>query len=130
MATKLDNLFQFHQNALNLHAYRQKAIASNIANADTPGYRARDIDFTAALKDAQAAQSGKPQAAQLKSQSENDTPFGTQLLYRSAVQRSADGNTVDIDVERAQFAENSVRYEAQIMFINSKIKSMLSAIQG
>ena len=130
MATKLDNLFQFHQNALNLHAFRQKAIASNIANADTPGYRARDIDFQAALKDAQSAQSGKPQAAQLKSQSDDATPFGTQLLYRSAVQRSADGNTVDIDVERAQFAENSVRYEAQIMFINSKIKSMLSAIQG
>ena len=130
MATKLDNLFQFSQNALNLHAYRQTVIASNIANADTPGYRARDIDFTAALKDAQAAQSGKPQPAQLKSQSDDATPFGTALLYRSAVQRSADGNTVDIDVERAQFAENSVRYEAQIMFINSKIKSMLSAIQG
>ena len=130
MATKLDNLFQFSHNALNLHAYRQKVIASNIANADTPGSRARDIDFTAALKDAQALQSGKVQPAQLKSQTDAGTPFGTELLYRSAVQRSADGNTVDIDVERAQFAENSVRYEAQIMFINSKIKSMLSAIQG
>jgi flagellar basal-body rod protein FlgB len=129
MATKLDNLFQFSQNALNLHAYRQKVIASNIANADTPGYRARDIDFQAALKDAQAAaQSGKPQAAQIKS--ESDTPFGTELLYRSAVQRSADGNTVDIDVERAQFAENAVRYEAQITFMSHQIKQMLAAIQG
>ena len=130
MATKLDNLFQFSQNALNLHAYRQKVIASNIANADTPGYRARDIDFQAALKDAQAAHSGKPQAAQLKSQSDNATPFGTELLYRSAVQRSADGNTVDIDVERAQFAENAVRYEAQITFMSHQIKQMLAAIQG
>lgn len=130
MATKLDNLFQYSQNALNLHAYRQKVIASNIANADTPGYRARDIDFQAALKDAQASQSGKPQSAQLKSQSENATPFGTELLYRSAVQRSADGNTVDIDVERAQFAENSVRYEAQITFMTHQIKQMLAAIQG
>ena len=128
MATKLDNLFQFSQDALNLHAYRQKVIASNIANADTPGYRARDIDFQAALKDAQAAQSGKPQAAKLGSQP--DTPFGTELLYRSAVQRSADGNTVDIDVERAQFAENSVRYEAQITFMTHQIKQMLAAIQG
>ena len=130
MATKLDNLFQFSQNALNLHAYRQKVIASNIANADTPGYRARDVDFQAALKDAQAAQTGKPQSPQLKSQSEHSTPFGTELLYRSAVQRSADGNTVDIDVERAQFAENAVRYEAQITFMNSQIKQMLTAIQG
>ena len=130
MATKLDNLFQFSQNALNLHAYRQKVIASNIANADTPGYRARDIDFQAALKDAQAVQAGKPPTAQLKSQADNATPFGTELLYRSAVQRSADGNTVDIDVERAQFAENAVRYEAQITFMTHQIKQMLAAIQG
>ena len=58
------------------------------------------------------------------------TPFGTELLYRSVVQRSVDGNTVDLDIERAQFAENAVRYEAQLMFINSQIRSMLAAIQG
>jgi flagellar basal-body rod protein FlgB len=130
MNTKLDNLFQFSQSALNLHAYRQKVIASNIANADTPGYRARDVDFVAALKNAQAAQ-GKAQAPALAVPgADRDLPLGAELLYRSAVQRSADGNTVDIDVERAQFAENSVRYEAQILFVTSQIKSMLSAIQG
>ena len=130
MSSKLDGAFQFSQAAMNLHAYRQQLIASNIANADTPGYRAKDLDFASALKDARSAAEGKPQAAQLKSQSENGTPFGTELLYRSAVQRSADGNTVDIDVERAQFAENSVRYEAQITFMTHQIKQMLSAIQG
>jgi flagellar basal-body rod protein FlgB len=131
--SKLDGLFQFSQNALNLHAYRQKVIASNIANADTPGYRARDVDFTAALKNAQAAQGapGAAQAAPLQlAPAEPGTPLGAELLYRSAVQRSADGNTVDIDVERAQFAENSVRYEAQVTFLTSQIKTMLSAIQG
>jgi flagellar basal-body rod protein FlgB len=128
--SKLDNLFQFSQSALNLHAYRQKVIASNIANADTPGYKARDIDFVAALKNAQAAQ-GKPQVPALAAPgADKGTPLGAELLYRSAVQRSADGNTVDIDVERAQFAENAIRYEAQVTFLTGQIKTMLSAIQG
>ncbi|HYH42068.1 MAG TPA: flagellar basal body rod protein FlgB [Burkholderiales bacterium] len=127
--TKLDDLFRFSQNALNLHAHRQQLIASNIANADTPGYKARDIDFAAALKSAEAAAQGKA-ALPAQMRSDESTPLGAELLYRSAVQRSVDGNTVDLDVERAQFAENSVRYEAQLMFINSRIKSMLAAIQG
>ncbi len=125
--TKLDELFRFSQNALNLHAHRQQLIASNIANADTPGYKARDIDFAAALKNAEAAQ-GKAQAPALRKP--DAAPLGADVLFRSAVQRSVDGNTVDLDVERAQFAENAVRYEAQLMFINSRIKSMLAAIQG
>jgi flagellar basal-body rod protein FlgB len=132
---KLDGLFQFHQDALNVHAYRQKLIASNIANADTPGYRARDVDFVAALKNAQAEQaklqtSGAPAAAKPKATLGEQGPFGTEVLYRNAVQRSADGNTVDADVERAQAAENAVRYEAQITFMTQQIKTMLAAIQG
>ena len=125
--SKLDELFRFSQNALNLHAHRQQLIASNIANADTPGYKARDIDFAAALKNAEAAHT-KAQATLPKKPDAG--PLGADVLFRSAVQRSVDGNTVDLDVERAQFAENSVRYEAQLMFINSRIKSMLAAIQG
>jgi flagellar basal-body rod protein FlgB len=124
--TKLDELFRFSQSALNLHAYRQQLIASNIANADTPGYKARDIDFASALANAEAAQ-GKPQLPKPAGES---APLGAEILYRSAVQRSVDGNSVDLDIERAQFADNAVRYEAQLMFINSRIKSMLAAIQG
>jgi len=126
--TKLDELFRFSQNALNVHAYRQQLIASNIANADTPGYKARDINFATALKDAAASQA-KPQPLALRT-GPDATPLGAELLYRSAVQRSVDGNTVDMDIERAQFAENSVRYEAQLMFITGQVKSMLAAIQG
>jgi flagellar basal-body rod protein FlgB len=125
--SKLDALFQFNQTALSLHAERQKLIASNIANADTPGYKARDIDFVTALKSAQASQS-KLQAPAMKLGDKG--PLGAELMYRSAVQRSADGNTVDVDVERAQFAENAVRYEAQTMFLSHQIKQMLAAIQG
>jgi flagellar basal-body rod protein FlgB len=125
--TKLDGLFQFHQAALSLHAERQKLIASNIANADTPGYKARDIDFVSALKNAQASQS---KLQPLKVGGESALPGGAEVMYRSAVQRSVDGNTVDIDVERAQFAENAIRYEAQVMFVTGQIKSMIAAIQG
>jgi flagellar basal-body rod protein FlgB len=127
--TKLDELFQFSQTALKLHAYRQQLIASNIANADTPSYKARDIDFAAALKNAEAAHA-KPQAPALRIGQPDATPLGAELQYRSVVQRSVDGNTVDLDIERAQFAENAVRYEAQLTFISSQIKSMLAAIQG
>jgi flagellar basal-body rod protein FlgB len=127
--TKLDELFRFSQNALNVHAYRQQLIASNIANADTPGYKARDVDFATALKNAAATQT-KPQSPLARAANPDATPFGTELLYRSVVQRSVDGNTVDLDIERAQFAENSVRYEAQLMFISGQVKSMLAAIQG
>jgi flagellar basal-body rod protein FlgB len=127
--TKLDELLQFSQTALRLHAYRQQLIASNIANADTPGYRARDIDFASVLKTAEAAAT-KGQPTPTRGAGPDATPFGTDLLYRSAVQRSIDGNTVDLDIERAQFAENAVRYEAQLTFVTSQIKAMLAAIQG
>ena len=126
----LDGLLKFHQQALSLHAERQKLIASNIANADTPGYKARDIDFVSALKTAQASQS-KLQAPGMKPLgADSKGPLDAPVMYRSAVQRSVDGNTVDIDVERAQFAENAVRYEAQTMFLSSQIKQMMAAIQG
>ena len=126
---KLDGLLNFHQQALSLHSERQKLIASNIANADTPGFRARDIDFASALKNAESTQSKLP-APGMKPLGETGSALGAEVMYRSAVQRSVDGNTVDIDVERAQFAENAVRFEAQTMFLTSKIKAMLAAIQG
>lgn len=120
MINRLDELLNFHQQALNLRGLRQQVLASNIANADTPGYKARDIDFAAALKTAlaqPAAGAGGAAAAPA-------------VLYRTVVQPSVDGNTVDMDVERAHFAENAVHYEASLTFLNSQIKTMLAAIQG
>ena len=127
--TRLDALLNFSHTALKVHAYRQQLIASNIANADTPGYKARDIDFAAVLKDVEAEQT-KPELQPLRTSGPDATPFGTELLYRSVVQRSIDGNSVDLDIERAQFAENAVRYEAQLTFVSSQVKAMLAAIQG
>lgn len=139
MIGKLDGYLQFNETVLSLRAQRQELLASNIANADTPNYKARDIDFNSALRTALAA--AKPNAA-LKTThpvhrpggSGKDAgevlPNGTQVLYRGVVQGSVDGNTVDMDVERNQFADNALRYEASVMMINSQIKGLLAAIQG
>jgi len=139
MANELDNALQFHAEALNLRALRQQLLASNIANGDTPGYKARDIDFSKALED---ALTGRVSSAQLARTASGHLPPAQtaqtgqagqatgNLLYRQVLQPSLDGNTVDMDVERAQFAENAIHYEANLMFINSQLKSLLAAIQG
>jgi flagellar basal-body rod protein FlgB len=121
MINKLDEMLNFHHQALNLRAHRQQVLASNIANADTPGYKARDIDFKAAL--AAAVEPGIVP-------SRSAAPASPELLYRQVLQPSLDGNTVDMDVERAQFAENAVHYEAGVTIVSHKIRLMLAAIQG
>jgi flagellar basal-body rod protein FlgB len=137
MIGKLDDYMRFNETALSLRSQRQELLASNIANADTPNYKARDIDFAAALQGAMAG--GKPGGAMnttngnhmARGVATGDTlANGTPVLYRGVVQGSVDGNTVDMDVERNQFADNALRYEAGINMINSQIKGLLSAIQG
>lgn len=133
MSSRIDDALRFNHTALNLRAARQELIASNIANADTPNYKARDIDFASALQGALAGASPKlAMAATAGSHLNGSSPGvpGAPVMYRSAVQPSADGNTVDMDVERAQFADNALRYEASVKFISEDIKKILSAIQG
>lgn len=134
MTSRIDGALQFQQTALNLRAARQELLASNIANADTPNYKARDLDFASAL---QGALSGTPgslplntTAPQHLSGATGDSVMGAPLRYRTVLQPSADGNTVDMDVERAQFADNALRYEASVRFISEKIKGVLTALQG
>jgi flagellar basal-body rod protein FlgB len=134
MIDKLDPTFRFYQDAANLRAHRQQLIASNIANADTPKYKARDISFKDALGSAVA---GTPvnTAGRLATSAPNHiaSPQGAgaaPALYRTAVQGSVDGNTVDMDVERSQFAANAIHYEANLTFINEQIRLMRAAIQG
>ena len=134
MANPIDNALRFHAEALNLRAFRQELLAANIANADTPGYQARDIDFRKSLEE---AMSGRTPTVQLAQTARGHVqPAGAAAagaappLYRTVVQASLDGNTVDMDVERAQFAENAIRYEANLTFISSQLKTMLAALQG
>ncbi len=133
MSSRIDDAFRFNQTALTLRAARQELIASNIANADTPNYKAKDIDFASALQGALAGPAAKlPLATTAGSHLSggNNGVLGAPLMYRTAVQPSADGNTVDMDVERAQFADNALRYEASVKFISDDVKEILAALQG
>lgn len=153
MIGKLDEAFRFHQTALSLRAERQQVLASNIANADTPNYKARDVDFNAALKQAigpgamPASASGagagkqavnplavaltRTSAAHLAGNAGKTTANGAEMMYRqTAVQGNVDGNTVDMDVERNQFTDNALRYEAGVTFASGQIKSLLTAVTG
>lgn len=130
MKTLFDRQIQFHQTALNLQAHRQQLIASNIANADTPHYKARDIDFKASLQGAMGGQLGLVRTAAGHLSAGNGAPAGASLKYRGETQSSVDGNTVDMDVERAAFAENAVQYEAGITFINQLLRQVQSALQS
>lgn len=134
MVNKLDDALRFQQTALNLRAARQELLASNIANADTPNYKARDVDFASALRNAMAGTPTELPAVKTSPMhlegNSGASIMGAPVMYRKPVQPSADGNTVDMDVERAQFADNALRYEASVMFVNARLKGILTAIQG
>ena len=119
MIGRIQQSLQFQGEALRLRAERQQVLASNIANADTPGYKAVDFDFNQALAD--ATRGSRAPAGALRSPQE--------LVERPGA-AAADGNSVDMDTERAQFLDNGVRYEATLKFLNGRIRSILSAIQG
>ncbi len=130
MVNRLDALVAVHEQALALRLKRQQLIASNIANADTPHYKARDLDFRRALEQATGAGVSmvRTQPAHLPASS---AVGGTsKALYRVPMQPSLDGNTVEMELERAHFADNAARAEASIRFIASKFKSLLAVITG
>jgi len=134
MSNRIDDALRFNQTALNLRAARQELLASNIANADTPNFKAKDIDFASALKQVMSDSSPKLQMASTSTahlgSNDGKNIMGAEVKYRHAAQPSADGNTVDMDVERAQFADNALRYEASVKFVSEDIKAILAAIQG
>lgn len=148
MFANLTSGLDFHSKALVLRAERQRVIASNIANADTPGYVARDLNFKEAMNQATGggltgglttstsnAQSGSNGTSNARHIPLPGSTIGTLgggpgLAYATPSQPSVDGNSVDLDRERANFVDNSVRYEATLRFINGQSKTILSAIQG
>lgn len=132
MISGIDKDFRFLQDALNLRAHRQQVLASNIANADTPNYKARDIDFAKELQRAQGVQAGNLNLSATSSRhmQVSGGMLDVQALYRAAVQPSIDGNTVDLDVERAQFADNAIHYQFVLDRLSGKMKTLLSAIRG
>lgn len=132
MVGRLDEALGFHEQALRLRGQRQQLLASNIANADTPNYKARDLDFGKAM---QSALSQSAPAAVMTLTHSNHLPvdpsgLSTNVVLRKPLQNNLDGNTVDMDVERNAFAENALHYEADVTLINSKIKGLLNVLQG
>ncbi len=127
------NLFGHHEHALRLSAQRNEVLATNIANADTPNYLARDIDFARSLRSA-LGDGGelrlRTTAAGHIGGDDTAAAASAERLYRIPTQPSLDGNTVETDVEQAQFAENVIQYRAGLMFVNGRIRSMRLALTG
>lgn len=136
MINKLDNFLSFQQSALRVRGQRQELIAANIANADTPNYKAKDVEFGDAMKSAMNGGSSLKVGVAKTSDRHldgvnggNDNAPGDPK-FRKDTQGNVDGNTVDMDVERNQFADNAIRYEASLNMISGQVKEMLAAIQS
>jgi flagellar basal-body rod protein FlgB len=147
MLNRITSQFDFNADALKLRSERQRVIASNIANADTPGFQARDFNFQEALSNATRANNSPASSfsagtngslAATNPRHVSTSTFstlslvgkGTPLKYSMPTQGSFDGNTVEVHRETANFAENAVRYEAALRFLNGQIKTMGMAVNG
>ena len=132
MIDRLDNEISTLRASMNLRAYRQEVLASNIANADTPHYKARDLEFSSVL----ASQTNKNGTFNLNRTSarhiegEGVSFSAESLQYRTPHHPSIDGNTVDAQVEQAAYTKNAVDFQASFTFLNSKFKGLMSAIKG
>jgi len=132
MALNLDTYLGVHADALKLQSKRMEVIADNLANSDTPGYKARDIDFRAAMAHAGGADASVKLATTNPGHLGTDptTEASANLKYRVPLAPALDGNTVDAQQEQAAFADNTVRYQATLTFLSSRFKSLMTAITG
>lgn len=131
MAFNIDKLFGIHQHAVSLRSQRAGLLAANLANADTPNYKARDLDFQAELKKVQ----NNMQSTGIKTTHPNhiggmNNSFNTDVIYRTPSQPSLDGNTVETHVEHAAFMKNALDYQASIRFLTGNIQGMMTALRG
>ncbi len=140
MPISFDRAFSIHDDALLLRGQRSSILASNIANADTPNYKARDFDFRAALRKADASIAPRhgdvavDAVSMARTHSAHIAPergmHDAALLYRVPLHPALDGNTVDTHVEQARFAENSLMYQTSFTFLNGKINGLMKALKG
>ena len=134
MAISFDKAFGIHQYTIGARAARAEVLSANIANADTPGYKAKDLDFSAAL---QQAQSGIESGFSLATSNERhiastlSSGLTSSVKYRNPDQPdTGDGNSVDVQRERSAFLEYGLEYQASLEFLNSRIAGLLKAIKG
>ncbi|WP_372738829.1 flagellar basal body rod protein FlgB [Neptunomonas sp.] len=138
MAISFDKALGIHDDAVALRSKRAEVIANNIANADTPNFQARDIDFKSVLQGVQGLKGTQQNQASLKMvnthAAHNDSvihpDFAAELMFRTPMQPAVDGNTVDVQEEMARYTENALGYQASFDFLNRKFKGLTSAIKG
>ncbi|MGM0679727.1 MAG: flagellar basal body rod protein FlgB [Pseudomonadota bacterium] len=132
MPMNFDSVLGIHETAMNLQAKRAELLGANLANSDTPGFKARDIDFRAALRDAQQ-QGGNASAMQVTNRQHmqpDNYQMGAQIMYRQPLQPSLDGNTVESEVEMGAFSENSMRYMFSLQIVSDRLQKLITAFKG
>ena len=122
MGISFDKALGIHPHTLNFRTERAKVLAGNLANVDTPGFKARDFDFQAAIAAVEAQWQGQP--------GQVTSPSSQALMYRNPYNNSMDGNTVELGVEQAHYAQNAMDFETSLTFLNMKFKGLATAIQG
>jgi flagellar basal-body rod protein FlgB len=135
MPFSLDSYLGVQQDALKVQSKRMEVLAKNLANVDTPNYKAQDIDFKTALAQAGSPGAALPLATTTSNQignsaSSGDIDTSDALKYRVPLAPSLDGNTVDAQMEQAAFADNTVRYQATLTFLSGSLKDLMTAITG
>ncbi|MBC8212425.1 MAG: flagellar basal body rod protein FlgB [Gammaproteobacteria bacterium] len=128
----IERAFSIHDDALQLRSRRSSILAANIANADTPNYKARDMDFTAMMQNLESKQQSQltlsgTHHSHITTAEPSDNPT---IKFRNPLHASLDGNTVDMHVEQARFSENAIQYQTSLTFLNSKIAGLKLAIRG
>lgn len=127
---KLDNAFGMHEQALKLRSHRAEVLAGNIANADTPGYKARDFDFHKLLQQQIPAGETMRITSPRHIQPDSGPVSASELFYRIPSQPSLDGNSVDSQLEHTAYAANAMEYQASLHFLSGSIKKLMIAIKG
>lgn len=132
MAINFDSALGIHDDAMLLRARRAEVIANNIANADTPNYQARDIDFRSVLSGVEAQQAPLAMYQTSVGHSEGfiDPDLAADMMYRIPVQPSVDGNTVEVQDEMARYTENALAFQSSFTFLDKKFKGLMTAIKG
>ncbi|MBX2837596.1 MAG: flagellar basal body rod protein FlgB [Gammaproteobacteria bacterium] len=126
----LDNLLAAHATSIAVRSQRAEMIAGNLANADTPGYRAKDIDFAAVLSNTKASNFSGMAVTHRAHLTGKTDPLDHHMYFRDAPEATLDENSVDTEYERAQFTDNAVRYQASVQFLNSRLSGLMRAIRG
>ncbi len=126
MSVQIGSILDKQAQGLYFHAQRAELLAANIANAETPGYKARDVDFRSALRAAGAGDVVKSHARHMS----GGDRFAANILYRKVAQSSINGNTVDMPQEQTAYAENALRYQTSLRFLDGKIKGLMLALRG